>query len=89
MGVAVLCRIVRDIADSADARSGRIRFRAMRLFERCLNSDQPRMRAAAVAALYRNGGEKTRKLVDARMESEYAPVVLAAYRRIQRETAGD
>ena len=42
-------------------------------------------RAAAVDALYRNGGEAARLMIKGRMEIEYSPVVLAAYAKVVDE----
>lgn len=88
LGLYAIGRIAQNLSDSTDAASRLLRYEAIRLFEKYLDHDKPQMRAEAVVAIYRNGGEVTRQIVDARMESEYSPVVLAAYRRMQREMAG-
>lgn len=84
-----LGRIAYNLADSSDAVSGKIRFNAVRIFQDELNNDDDQIRAAAVDALYRNTGEATRNLIRSRMDAEYSPVVLAAYKRVTGEIKDD
>ncbi|MDP8238039.1 MAG: hypothetical protein P9X24_03030 [Candidatus Hatepunaea meridiana] len=85
IGLRSLGRIIAGIKDNASVQAGKLRFEAVLLFERNLSQPDEQMRAAAVDALYRNSGEATRQTIDARIESEYSPVVLAAYSKVKDE----
>ncbi len=84
LGLRALGRITTTLQDSAGAESGKVRYEATRLFEFHITNPNEQVRAAAVDALYRNGGERTRQMLDWQMEIEYNPVVLAAYRRARK-----
>lgn len=85
LAVNALGRIAKSLADSSDPASKATRYRALKVIEKLISADDRFIRAEAVAALYRNSGEKGRLQVDTQMENEYDPVVIAAYKRIKRE----
>ncbi|MDP8228829.1 MAG: HEAT repeat domain-containing protein [Candidatus Electryoneaceae bacterium] len=88
LGLKSLKNIVMKFDDQYNMDEGRIRYEAVSLFERGLVDPSPYVRAESVDALYRTGGDAVRLIVDGRMESEYNPVVMAAYRRV-KEAVGE
>ncbi len=89
IGLRALGRIIAGMKKDASIQAGKIRYEAVQLFERSLSHPEEQMRAAAVDAHYRNSGEAGRRLIAGRMEAEYSPVVLAAYKKVIKEFEGE
>ncbi|NQU05020.1 MAG: HEAT repeat domain-containing protein [Calditrichaeota bacterium] len=85
LGLRALGKIIVKLEDQSDVQSKKIKYEAMQLFEEYLSHPYEQMRAASVDALYRNGGEAARLMIEGRMEYEYSPVVLAAYAKVVDE----
>jgi len=84
-GLYAIGRIARNLKDSTDTASMRIRYEAAQILERNLKTDVEYMRAEAVVGLYRIGGEETRAYINRLMENEFSPVVIAAWERMKAE----
>lgn len=85
LGLYSMGRIARNLADSTDNVSKEFRYNASVLFMEHLDNPDPHMRAEAVVALYRTGGDATRQIIKAKMENDLNPVVRAAFDRMIRE----
>jgi HEAT repeat protein len=85
LGLRALGKIIEKQAEQSDVQSKMIKFKAMQLFEQNLSHPHEQMRAAAVDALYRNGGEALRQMIKGKMEIEFSPVVLTAYDKVVEE----
>lgn len=89
IGLRVWGRITEKTKDDTGIQAGRMRYEAVIIFEQYVSHPSQQMRAAAVDALYRNSGEATRRMIDARMEMEYSPVVKTAYDKVVEELGGE
>lgn len=85
-GLLVLGRIARSLKDSTDIESAELKYKVSQIMEGYLSHNDVQLRAAAVAELYRMGGNETRSMIRRRMEAEFSPVVLAAFDRVVRES---
>jgi HEAT repeat protein len=85
LAVKSLGRIAAALKDSSGTEYAKLRFEAAQLFEDKMGDGDVQIRAASVEALYRMGGDETRRLIASRMENEFSPVVKAAYERVKRE----
>lgn len=85
LALNALGRIAKSLADSSSAADKSMRRKTMTVIEKYLNDENAHIRSEAVAALYRNSGEKGKWKIDAQMEQETDPVVQAAYERVLRE----
>ncbi len=83
----IIGRIARDLGEEEDVESKKVIYEVSNILNGYLTDDREHMRAEAVVGLYRIGGEETRRLIDARMENEFNPVVLSAHDRVKREMA--
>lgn len=84
----IIGRIARNLEKKEDVASKKTIYEASTILNGHLSNQREHMRAEAVVGLYRIGGEETRRLIDARMENEFNPVVLAAHERVTKEMAG-
>lgn len=87
LAVNALGKIGQSLKDSTTITDKATRFEIVRKVENLTNAEDRMIRAEAIAALFRNSSEQGRKNVAAKMEAEYDPVVIAAYKRVQREAA--
>ncbi|MCF7811183.1 HEAT repeat domain-containing protein [bacterium] len=85
LGLRALGRIIEKQNEQPEIQSKMMKYNAMQLFEQNLSHPDEQLRAAAVDALYRNGGEATRQLIKGKMEVEFSPVVLTAYDKVLEE----
>ena len=85
LAVNALGRIAKSLADSVSTSDKIARRKTLAIIEKYLESEDPTLRSEAVAAIYRNSGEKGRFRIEAQMEQESDPVVKAAYARVLRE----
>lgn len=84
----IIGRIARNLEDEEDVASKKVIYEASNILNSYLTDPREHVRAEAVVGLYRIGGEETRRLIDARMENEFNPVVLAAHDRVRVEVVG-
>ena len=83
----VIGRVARNLEGKDDVASKKTIYEASKILKGYLTDTREHMRAEAVVALYRIGGEETRRQIDALMESEFNPVVIAAHNRAKTELA--
>ncbi|MCK4655249.1 MAG: HEAT repeat domain-containing protein, partial [Candidatus Cloacimonetes bacterium] len=85
LGVNTLAGIIETFSDSTTSDYNKLKYETMNLFEELVKNQNEQIRAEAVEAIYRTGRELQRKWIDMNMESEYSPIVKAAYARITKE----
>ncbi|MFH0765293.1 MAG: HEAT repeat domain-containing protein [Calditrichota bacterium] len=79
-------RMARDLKDSSDVASKKLKFELVGMLTPYLDDPNPQLRSEAVGALYRVGLTTSKELVDRMMEAEYHPVPLAAWQRVKKES---
>jgi hypothetical protein len=85
LAVNALGKIAKSLGDSSSQQHKVTRFKIIRYLDEWIDSGDRMVRAEAIAALYRNSGDKGRLDIEAKMEAEYDPVVQAAFDRVRRE----
>jgi len=85
IAIRILGRIIEKNKDDASIQQGKARYEAVLMFEQNLSHPSEQIRAASIDALYRNSGKVTRQMIEARMETEYSPVVKTSYEKVTQE----